>query len=464
MRAPLRHHLVLAPAIGLQCRFGSRHPPSPVKVLLGLLFGVSSRLVIRSHSRPDQVSYSQRNRMLRRQKKNFARPTGHAPRAGKQLYFLLSPADPQVDLTPGRSQRCTRSRGEMKKSRNCQELLDRFFKAQEKDMVDASVVGAAMQRCGQGRWWNTLLKIWEVQQKSGLVLHCIEHNLLLHALASCLKCKKCTDLHMNVRKEKAIQLAKTVWGSPLPTTSRDFDCALSSALKVCLRVGSTKAFRWADELWEWSERQMFQKTVVTYGARLSVCELQGRHRDVDDLFQQCTKQHVELDSVLLGDLVECAASLLDIKRADFLWETLTVHYHVQPNFLTYSVYAKAHMLAGQPQSAVKIIDDMLGARQGPMDYKLAIDYLQALLLVAHSSLSPCDLKRIRKFLPEGAGVVNGKSARSGKQNWRSLRAVSLQLLSDPQKPCFKDLLVTKIAKDSVMTGWVDHLAGTSYLE
>ena len=66
---------------------------------------------------------------------------------------------------------------ELKKSRSPRQLLQLFHNALQDGKVDASVVGAALQRCGQGLWWNALIEIRELQEQHGIVLHCIEHNI-----------------------------------------------------------------------------------------------------------------------------------------------------------------------------------------------------------------------------------------------------------------------------------------------
>lgn len=132
-------------------------------------------------------------------------------------------------------------------------------------------------------------------------------------------------------------------------------------------------------------------------------------------------------------------------------------------FLVYTAYAKVHLLSGQPQNAVSIIDELMQERKGDMDYKLAVDYLQALLIMCHSSLSSAHMTSLHQFLDKGATIVARKSAKSGKQNWKSLKMLSQKLLSSPENLCFKDLLVTSTASQSLMQDWENYQAGTNYL-
>ena len=246
------------------------------------------------------------------------------------------------------------------------------------------------------------MQVIDLQKKHGITLHCIEHNLLLHALASCLKRRGFGAM----RKRQALEMAQAVWGKPLPSTVYDFNCALSSALQLCLRVGTQEAFLWADELWAWSEQQAHVRSAVTYTCMMALCEVQGRHDAVNDLLRQFKSVggH-ELNVVVLGSLLEQAAYLFDSRRADDIWSTLVVQEHVEPNFLAYTTYAKAQLLEGKPERAVEIVDRML-CEHGDLDYKLAVDYLQALLIVCHSCMSIDRLKQLEDFLTQGGAVVS----------------------------------------------------------
>lgn len=425
-----------------------------------LLVASMTRIVLRSHSRPSEVPLSEQNRMLQRSRAEFASPTG---RRSKDLFFLLTPTDKDKHQTLGRGEKTAKMRMQLKKSRSSRQLLKLFHNALQDGKVDASVVGAALQRCGQGLWWNALIKIRKLQEQHGIVLHCIEHNIFNHALASCLKCRKCTASQMNIRKAKAFRVAREIWGHPVPSNAADFNCALSSAFQVCARAGSSEAFTWADELWTWSEGQPFEKSMVTYTARMFVYEMQGRHTEVDATLKLCLQRNLDLNAVVLGTLMEATAARVDPKRADALWEALVHPSQVEPNFLVYTAYAKVHLLSGQPQNAVSIIDELMQERKGDMDYKLAVDYLQALLIMCHSSLSSAHMTSLHQFLDKGATIVARKSAKSGKQNWKSLKVLSQKLLSSPENLCFKDLLVTSTASQSLMQDWENYQAGTNYL-
>ena len=455
-------------------------PPSRGHWMVGLLFQmVALRLPgLRSHSRPEEVGLSRQNRMRCRPRENFVGPTGR--KKEKQEHFLAAPVDPSRQRYSGRGEQTARARFQMKQSRSAKQLLSTFRRFMADGMVDASVVGAALQRCGHGRWWDALLQVLDLQEKSRIVLDFVGHSLLLNAMGSCLTCHNCTDLEKDARKQRALKIAKRIWGQASPSTSLKLNCFLGPALKLCLRIGCNEAFAWADEVWCSSEEnkcfRTFQKDIMSYTAWLSLLELQGKHDDVDNLLFELgegAKQHLTLNEVTLGDLISraktAATSLCDTKRVDLIWQTLVGRYKVKPHFLAYTTYAQTHLLAGHPQNTLMILDDMLQNQKGPkderlaMDYRLAVLYMQALLIVCHSSMSRADSARLQAFLPKGAAIVEKKSAKGGKAEWKKMEALARKLLSNGKKPFFKELLVNDVARDSHMKSWKNHRAGTKYL-
>ena len=188
-------------------------------------------LALRSHSQPEQVPFSQRNRMLRRPRANVASPTGRTGKR-KRPHFPLTPSNPNVHATPGRTQEASSLRDSMKTCRRPHQLLKFFEEIRNAGALEASIFGSAMLRCGQGRWWDQLVYIYSMHRELGVSLRCIENNILLHALASCLKCRRTSVEAMEIRKQEALKLARCAWGCPPPTTVVDFNCGLSSALVV----------------------------------------------------------------------------------------------------------------------------------------------------------------------------------------------------------------------------------------
>ena len=151
-----------------------------------------------------------------------------------------------------------------------------------------------------------------------------------------------------------------------------------------------------------------------------VCEHRGKHESVIHMLTQTSCQRLPADEVVLGALLEAATASSGWKRADELFHLLVSQHEAQPNFLAYTTYAEAHVLAGRPQNSVQIIDEMLTSNATRMDYKLAVEYLQALVLVYHSSLAATDLQKLTEFLMAGSKILESESASSGKEQWRQL--------------------------------------------
>ena len=415
---------------------------------------VGAVLALRSHSRPDQTPFSQRNRILQRPREQYASRTGRK-----------TPTNPRVHRTPGRTQEASSVRDKIKNARRPQQLQNILERTQAQGKLDSSVLGAAMQRCGHGLWWSELVDVYTMHQQLGIALRCIENNRLLHALTSCLKCKKTPLATMESRRQEALEIAKSAWGRPPPTTLADFNCGLSSALRLCSRIGSDSAYAWADDIWKKSELQPFPKTFVTYAARTCLCEQRGEYQAVSDLLMQTVRQRLSPDEVLLGGLLQEAAAHFNWKRADDIWQLFLTQHQVKPNFLTYTAYAKAHLLAGRPHVSVRIIETMLSTDTCKMDYKLAIEFAQALLLVCHSSLAPSDTERLTTFLGEGAKIIAKESAGSGKDQWQDLTSRAERLMADPSSVTFADLLITMNARElSVMKSWPNYPPGSGYLK
>lgn len=122
--------------------------------------------------------------------------------------------------------------------------------------------------------------------------------------------------------------------------------------------------------------------------------MQGRHSEVDATVKLCLQRNLDLNAVVLGTLMEATAARVDPSQ-------------VEPNFLPYAAYAKVHLLSGQPQNAVSIMDELMHEGKGDMDYKLAVDYLQVLLIMCHSSLSSAHMTSLHQFLDKGAASNNG---------------------------------------------------------
>ena len=215
-----------------------------------------------SHSRPEEVPISKRERMLSRPAETFKRPTGRgklpppgrpsaAPEGGR--FFLIAP-------TRAASQRQERNpkfspwRFALKQSQTADELLHTLEKAILASEVDSSVFGAAMQRCGLGRWWDALLEVHARQRLIDEDMAFLQRRIFFAALASCLKDRsggKGAAETLAQRKKQGLALGTELWeglGSQLGTSSElsreEYNMLLGSAWSLCAAVGEFSAIAW----------------------------------------------------------------------------------------------------------------------------------------------------------------------------------------------------------------------------
>ncbi|CAJ1399634.1 unnamed protein product [Effrenium voratum] len=419
---------------------------------LGRVEGGIGSVALRSHSRPEQATFSSQNRMQLRPEGTY-QPSPKRP----QLRFVLSPAR----IRPGqqRTEEGAEVRHRLKKSQAPEELLGCFEVALQEGVVDASVVGAALQRCGHSLWWKALLEVYDAKEHLGIRLSCMEQSIVFSALASCVRPHVLTE----PRRRRALEIAREVWKEAVPEADPDFNCVLSSALKLCFQLRSEEATQWAETLWEWSEGEIFQKSIVTYSSWLLLLERLQRRDKVDVMLSKVLQGDVRPNAVLLGGLLNIAAELRDWRRADALWQ-LGKTRHVKVNGLAHAAYAKAHFLSGRPGAGLEILHRMVasGAGEDYQDYRYAVDFLQMQVVVCHSAPSPANLARLRGFLPKGRGLL-GACPGSGLQCWERLEQVAQRLLAQPSSVSFEEVLVTWPAqRDSVMKDWqAPDTSGTS---
>ncbi|CAK9052819.1 unnamed protein product [Durusdinium trenchii] len=419
-----------------------------------------------SHSRPNEVPPSKRRRMLQRPLETFERPTGREQlEQSDRLYFLARPTDAQGSETE-RNPRFSKWRSELKKSKSGQGLLEALAEAMCRKEVDASVIGAAIQKCGHSRWWETLLEVRQRQLKHGLRLEVTQQCIFLAAIASCLKDRSLPPTALSQRKKVGFALGIEVWQSmPSQLHADDADVhtvALGSVLSLCDAIGDD-SLPWASEVLKWSALQPFKMHVTSYTPLLSLYEKSGLYRQVDQLLCQMASSTQPPNVVTLGNLVNASGSTQNWRRACYLWSTLVHEFQVSPNTVCYTAHAKVSILVGRPAAALQTLDDLLRARPHQLDATAVVLYLQALLIVCHSNLSEACLKQLSKSLKAAHAGIMADASQEMQQQWRSMTSLGWKLLHNPSALRFKDLLVIDNAKHGHMKDWNDHLAGANYL-
>ena len=155
--------------------------------LWGSWLAAVAGVALRSHSRPQQTPHSQRERMLMRPEGSYNRKTGHKRSKKLQQHFLVSPTDPKTSSPERRSPRATELRLRLKKCYSSKLLLDLLQAACDAGSVDISIFSAAVQRCGQSRWWRPLQDVLQMQQKAQTKSDSVHVSSVLTALATCLR-------------------------------------------------------------------------------------------------------------------------------------------------------------------------------------------------------------------------------------------------------------------------------------
>ena len=357
-------------------------------------------VAVRSHSRPEEANFSIRARMLNRPAQQFCSTTGRSKKDAN-LYYVLTPTSPRNERALGRNAETAPVRARLKQARSSSSLQSMFEDARDHKQVDASVIGSAMQLCGQRVWWETLLWFYHQKQQLGIAFFCIEQSICLNALACCLKCdlKKVSSQQVLERKGSALELAKDVFQEYEPQTSEEFNCILSTCLKLCRLVGTDAAIAWSQELIDWAKNQPFAKTIVSHATVLMILEKQKRCSEVDDILMNVLgNEGLQPNEVVLGGLLDCAAHERNWKRADRLWDMLVHKLAVQPNSLTYNAYAKVHFCAGRPETAVAILDEMFEASVGQVNYRLAVNYLQYASVLCFGAPSSANRLRLSEHI------------------------------------------------------------------
>ena len=411
------------------------------------------------HSRPEDVGESRRNKMLNRPLDANKTLTG---RAGKPLFFLNTPTSPAMGQ--GRSDAAGKIRGKFKHCSSWQEVMDLLETAKMEGKLEASVLGAAMQTCGNKGWWEGLVEIRQVQQEERVVLFPIQQGIAMNALSHCLKEDKRHRVVAD-RVPLALEMGKAHWREVEPAgDSVAFNCSLSSALKLATRLECEAAYTWGSQLWVESQRIAFSKHRITLSTYICFLEQYKRYDEVDAVLT--TPEVTDaLDVVLLGSLLDCSASRGDWQRAEALYKTF-MKVNIKPDMMAQNQMAKVYIVAGRPSHALDVYDLAIPdlAKAMREDFRVAQQYPQALLVVCHSSLDPVAIERLRKLL--FLSLEKGSSSpRSVRDELLKMRSLADKLAHRPREVFLRDVLIIFNAREqSVMAEWQNYAAGSNYLE
>lgn len=413
---------------------------------------------MRSYTKPRDVPNARRRRQLNEDL------SAHRPSFGKKKLvssFVRTPTNPSVDDCKGRLSRCGEQRKKMKESKTPGQLLQHLNTAVSQKLVDASVVGAAMQTCGYNHWWDALAKVRSIQKSLNIQLYPIERNIYITALTRAVS-GGAYDV-VPERRRQILQLAKDMWyGVESAADSDTFNSGLGAALNVCVVAKEREALSWADELWDWAKSERFQLHDKLYLDYLKVLESFRLHDRVDKLLFELNVKSV--DHVFLGAMTNIATKHFDWQRADALWGNIVKRRGVKPICINYSAWAKVHMLCGRPMRAAQIFDDMFSAGLKGDD-KVPEDRVQALLIMCHSSPTPLNVGRLQEAVAMGDTLIQTGSSTLIKKNWHRMKSLARRFQSNPTSFKLHDVIVEWKAKtQSLMKDWPNYAAGNNYLD
>ena len=322
-----------------------------------------------------------------------------------------------------------------------------------------------MQECGNNGSWEGLLELRELQRKEGVKLFPIARNIALTALTNCLKDKRKYRV-VTERVPVALEMAKVLWREVEPVGDvQTFNSGLSSTLKLATCLDCEAAYQWGLEVWRQARPAGFQPNYITLSAYISFLEHYQCCDEVDTLLDSqdgVVSQAVNV--VLLSSLLDCIALRKDWERADSVWEQFMAK-GIQPNIIAFRTLAKVHLLAGHPLRVVKIFQSLSSSGTDLTEDSRTTDaYVQASLIVCHSSLDPAAMKRLEAFLALALDKCR-KGPKGFREDLLKMRQVLEQLLSKSREVYLHEVLIEWKAKEqSVMAEWENFPAGSNYLE
>jgi len=240
----------------------------------------------------------------------------------------------------------------------------------------------------------------------------------------------------------------------------NFNSLLGSALRLCAASCEPEALQWAEDLWKWSGQFESKYTIYTSprSTFVFVLETFGLRDRVDALLSPGGGGGTP-DRVLLGSLVSAAGKRYDPGRVEELWSRITGELAVAPHVIATTARAKAHLLCGFVHNVDLIASGALTA--GVLEYRIASSWIQATLVMYHSSLKRQDLKRLTLALSSSKYCMTSKIQSNDLEKAVSL---SKRLKAEPQKVQLSELLMTLHGKQSRMASWPGtSAAGSNYV-
>ncbi|CAE7377378.1 unnamed protein product [Symbiodinium natans] len=329
--------------------------------------------------------------------------------------------------------------------------------------ADEEAICRLLQTCGLRKWLAELEGIHEALASSEHEISAAVVSAFCDAAARCLSGLRLPRRARTSKCAEVLDRARGLWQAWADTWGGGaacFDVALAAGLRLCDIVRTPAALVWAEEIWDQARAQAVPRTVPLYNAMLCILEWHNRYDAVDKiLLQDMLEDRLSPNAEVLEELVGRAAARQDWERTDLLWNFLVCSHHVQPTAACYAAHAEAHLLAGRPSNAASILEDMFDAGVGPLTPTIAASYLQILLVICHSDPTPSNMTRLKEALKQAEGLTaTGLAAKE----LTKLKQVAGKLMLDPCALPFRQVLVSRKARQSEMKGWRSPRAGSCY--
>ncbi|CAJ1439218.1 unnamed protein product [Effrenium voratum] len=226
-----------------------------------------------------------------------------------------------------------------------------------------------------------------------------------------------------------------------------------AALRLCAKAKGGQ--RLAELIWDWAQGQEILDPEAAK-VMLGFWEAQGRSDAVDRLLRQMNQRRVEMDESVLSTLLSAAAERSDWQRTDELWNLLVRGFRVPVSPRAYLARARAHFEKGRVEAALRVLDE------ADEDAEVALEQLQLLVILCHSSPSLSNRRRLERHLSGG-----GSGGKGVQKAWQSLEHLAEALLDETRSsggvPQLRQLLVTPCAKRSSVRTWPEFAAASEYL-
>lgn len=407
------------------------------------------------HARAENTTLAQRQKQLERPRPdaNVRRPK--PPK--KAAEFLLSP------VTKAGPRASAELRRRIQHSKAPAELLSHLDDAVAAGGVDVSVLAAAMKRCEQGKWWEALVNVKDLQVQQKLPMTPILLSSYFTALSRCANAEDGVQ-SIKTRRQDALLRAQEAWDAYGRAGDLLDEVLANGILHVCLSSREERGLLWAQELWRSLKKDGARPNVVNCSTYATVLEMHDKKDEVDALLDEASAGLWRPNEVTLGSLLNSTAEGRHWQRSERLWDRLTVGLQVKPSKIAWAARVKAHILCGRPRRCAELVRECM-ASGIQLHYKLAEDLVQASMVVYHSSLASQQKEDLEQAIEICSSTFEAEeTSKRQKKDWGTLHDVARCLVDAPSAFRLRGILLEQKAKNGAMASWPNYDAGSRYLD